>query len=118
MPNKCTKCGFIFCDDINIINGCHFCNGKSFFYSKNIDDSKIKNENNKLFIQKIQLDHIQTTKQNTKQKPIESVKILNHGSYELNLDYIFKNKDMIVELKEEGKYAIDLSSILKKKIKK
>lgn len=104
MSSKCMKCGFVFCDDINILNGCPFCDGKKFSYlkktpsDKNID--KVNEEKNE-------------KKKNKSIKKLESLKILCQGSYELNLDHLFKKKDFIVELKEEGKYVIDLPSILK-----
>lgn len=105
MPNKCRKCGFIFCDDINILKGCPFCDSKNFIYlNKNTNYTKIENK----------IKNINLEINNKYEKDIETIKIINPGSYELNLDHIFKKKDIVIELKEEGKYAIDLSSVLKK----
>ena len=45
---------------------------------------------------------------------VDSIRILDSGSYELNLESILKNEDIVVGIKEEGQYAIDLPVILQK----
>ena len=108
MPNKCVKCGFIFGDNINLLNGCPYCKGKKFFF---VNNNINKNTNNKSIKKKEHLSH----EKNLSKNSIGSLKILNKGSYEINLNHLFQHVDIIVELIEEGKYIIDLSSLLKKK---
>ena len=103
MPNKCIKCGFIFNENTNLLKGCPFCNGKKFSFVSN-----------KCLNKKILKEEHHLNKNHYIKDSFESLKILNKGSYELNLDLLFKKKDFIVELIEEGKYIIDLPSLLKK----
>ena len=48
---------------------------------------------------------------------VESVRILGPGSYELNLDSLLGRKEIIMAIKENGTYAVDLPSVFKKKKK-
>jgi len=43
---------------------------------------------------------------------VDSIRILDSGSYELNLGSIMEQDEIIVGIKEEGQYAIDLPVIL------
>ena len=45
---------------------------------------------------------------------VDSIRILNTGSYELNLGSIMKKEEIVVGIKEEGQYAIDLPMMLQK----
>ncbi len=49
---------------------------------------------------------------------IASVKIIEPGKYEINLERLFKSKEIIIALQEDGKYIIHLPSLLKGKAKK
>ncbi len=93
MPHKCTKCGKIYEDgDIRILNGCE-CGNNRFEY---IPKEKRKKEEG---------------------ERIEIVRIISPGCYEINLDNAFKMDGLIIALGEEGKYAIHLPSLLKKRKK-
>ncbi len=46
---------------------------------------------------------------------VESVRILGPGSYELNLDSLFERKEIIMAIKHDGTYAVDLPSVFKRK---
>ncbi|MDR0768236.1 MAG: Zn-ribbon domain-containing protein [Methanosarcinales archaeon] len=45
---------------------------------------------------------------------VDSIRILDTGSYELNLGSIMKKEEIVVGIKEEGQYAIDLPMMLQK----
>lgn len=49
---------------------------------------------------------------------VESIRIIDQGSYEVNLDSVLKKDEIVVGFKEEGQYAIDLPAILKQSGKK
>ncbi len=45
---------------------------------------------------------------------VESVRILGPGSYELNLDSLLERKEIVMAIKQDGTYAVDLPSVFKK----
>ncbi|MGP8320660.1 MAG: Zn-ribbon domain-containing protein [Methanosarcinaceae archaeon] len=45
---------------------------------------------------------------------VESVRILGPGSYELNLDSLLERKEIIMAIKHDGTYAVDLPSVFRK----
>ena len=45
---------------------------------------------------------------------VDSIRILGTGSYELNLGSIMEKEEIVVGIKEEGQYAIDLPMMLQK----
>ncbi len=46
---------------------------------------------------------------------IESIRILGPGSYELNLERLARSDEVVVGLEKEGRYAVDIISMAKKK---
>ena len=96
MPHKCTKCGRVYEDgDVSLLNGCE-CGNNRFIY---IPKSKGK-EIEEL---KEQFDRI------------ESVRIIEPGMYELNIEKLLESGEVVIALQEDGKYAIHLPSLLRKK---
>lgn len=90
MPHKCTKCGKIFEDgDPKILEGCE-CGNNKFIY--------IPKEKKKEEIERI-----------------ECIRIIEPGKYELNIEKLLESEAVVVAIKEDGKYAIHLPSLLKKK---
>ncbi|MBW6470742.1 MAG: Zn-ribbon domain-containing protein, partial [Methanosarcinaceae archaeon] len=49
---------------------------------------------------------------------VESVRILGPGSYELNLDSLLGRKEIVMAIKQDGTYAVDLPSVFKRDLKK
>jgi predicted nucleic acid-binding Zn-ribbon protein len=93
MPHRCTRCGKIYEDgDMRILNGCE-CGNNKFEYIPR--ERKEKKEGEK----------------------IEIVRIISPGCYEINLENAFKKEGIIIALGEEGKYAIHLPSLLKRRKK-
>jgi predicted nucleic acid-binding Zn-ribbon protein len=93
MPHKCTKCGKVYEDgDMRILSGCECGNNKFIYIPK---QKKEKEEGER----------------------IEIVRIVSPGCYEINLENAFKKDGIIIALGEEGKYAIHLPSLLKRRKK-
>ncbi len=96
MPHKCTKCGKIYADgDANILNGCE-CGNNKFIYIP-------KNKGKEIEEIKEQFERI------------ESVRIIEPGRYELNIEKLFESGEVVIALQEDGKYAIHLPSLLRRK---
>ena len=140
MPHKCTRCESIFKDGAAIIlNGCPKCGWNKFLYVR--DDSpglvaKIENAMNtgqispeaSNFIKEV--DEILGIKKETTELKnelkaenapkevgdrIESIRILSPGQYELNLESLLERKEIVMALKEDGTYIVNLPSVFKKK---
>ncbi len=98
MPHRCTKCGKIYEDgDMRILNGCECGNNKFEYIPK---ERKVKEK-----------------KADREGEKIEIVRIISPGCYEINLENAFKKEGIIIALGEEGKYAIHLPSLLKRRKK-
>ncbi|MFZ3383705.1 MAG: Zn-ribbon domain-containing protein [Candidatus Methanoperedens sp.] len=142
MPHKCTRCESIFKDGAAIIlNGCPKCGWNKFLYVR--DDSpgsvpvaKIGTAANtgqispeaSNFIREIdEILGIKEEKTELKNEPkpetapkeigdrIESIRILSPGQYELNLESLLERKEIVMALKEDGTYIVNLPSVFKKK---
>jgi uncharacterized protein len=96
--HRCIKCGLEFKGDSEdiIINGCPDCGSKFFAYTKKGRVKKIKE---------------------TDGESVESIMVKEQGIYEVNLSSLLENDSIIVS-DEEGRYLIDINSLLKKKVKK
>lgn len=46
---------------------------------------------------------------------IESIRIVSPGQYELNLESLLERKEIVMALKEDGTYIVNLPSVFKKK---
>ncbi|WP_457549171.1 Zn-ribbon domain-containing protein [Archaeoglobus sp.] len=102
MPHRCTRCGKIYEDgDVRILNGCECGNNKFEYIPK---ERKIKKKE-------------KVVKEIKEEEKIEIVRIISPGCYEINLENAFKRDGIIIALGEEGKYAIHLPSLLKRKKK-
>ncbi|MDK2892095.1 Zn-ribbon domain-containing protein [Methanohalophilus sp.] len=139
MPHKCTRCGSIFEDGASIIlNGCPNCGWNKFLYvmpenekkqevaeeqvKPEVSEEKKENAPSEDFIKEIddligiERQERSVTEENGNR--VESVRILAPGSYELNLDSLLNRKEIVMAIKEDGTYAVDLSSVFKGKKKK
>lgn len=46
---------------------------------------------------------------------VESIRILSPGQYELNLESLLERKEIVMALKEDGTYIVNLPSVFKQK---
>ena len=93
--HRCIRCGFEFTEESEdlIIKGCPQCGSKFFTYTKK---GRGKDED--------------------KMESVETIMVKGHGVYEVNLSSLLENDSIIVS-DEEGRYLIDINSLLKKKLK-
>jgi len=116
MPHQCVKCSRIIpAGSKELLEGCSNCGSKFFFYVKEEQLEKLKQEiinipeNEKKKIEKDIREIAGITDDNA---PVildfESVRVTGEGKFELDLANLFnKNRPLIYKL-EEGKYLIDL----------
>lgn len=109
MPHKCTKCKKIYSNkEKNIIlNGCE-CGSKRFFYVKH---GQVKNAESAKEKRVVSL--APETEQKKKEDVNDSVAARNvdDSNLSVDIDDSLQNKLSVSEL-EEGKYAIDIGSII------
>jgi predicted nucleic acid-binding Zn-ribbon protein len=138
MPHKCTRCEHIFEDgDAVILTGCPNCGWNKFLYvgsadaeasgeeiepqvSEIVDETKDTTTPEKLITEVDELlgiEKVGSAEKEDEDERVESVRILGPGSYELNLDSLLERKEIIMAIKENGSYAVDLPSVFKKKKK-
>ncbi|MBZ3936202.1 Zn-ribbon domain-containing protein [Methanimicrococcus blatticola] len=139
MPHRCTKCGAVFEDgDSVILTGCPECKWNKFLYVRaeeipisskpvfeeilptpsdwNIEERIAEKEGKSIddVLEDIDraLDSDDVRKKDLNPDRVDSIRILDAGSYELNLGSIMEKDEIVVGIKEEGQYAIDLPMIL------
>ena len=101
MPHKCTKCGKEYADgDARLLQGCE-CGNNKFLYVPKIKRKKIEKSVKREAVM-----------------GIESVRIISPGRYEINLEKILSRNEIIIALREDGRYILHLPSLLKRKDKK
>lgn len=118
MPHKCTKCGREFKDGTtDILKGCPSCGGKKFLYvkpedlhrdvleEKSIKDVAEEKKDSLLEISQKEDEPIEIYDR------IESIRVLNPGSYELNLEKLAKSDEMVMQMGKDNKYIVDLISM-------
>jgi len=122
MPHKCTKCGRIYPDgDKRILKGCECGNNRFIYVPK---EKKLKAEGAKVKEVKDEPLKVKAEEEKDVEKKVvdaesvESVRILNPGTYEINLEKIFSREEIIIALQEDGRYAIHLPSLVGKLEKK
>lgn len=121
MPHKCTKCGREFTDgSTEILKGCPSCGGKKFLY---VRDSELhKDVLEEMSIETIAGETEEDILEVKTEKPkkvevferIESIRVLNPGSYELNIEKLAKSDEVVVRVGKEEKYLVDILSMAKK----
>ena len=143
MPHKCTRCESIFKDGAAIIlNGCPKCGWNKFLYVRDetsvseqavkpdasVSTGQISPEASKfikevddmLLIQDEPKQH-ELIKEQKVETPkeignrVESIRILSPGQYELNLESLLERKEIVMALKEDGTYIVNLPSVFKQK---
>jgi predicted nucleic acid-binding Zn-ribbon protein len=119
MPHKCTKCGREFKDGTtDILKGCPSCGGKKFLYIKPEDLHKdILEEKSIEDVIEEKKDTLLEVSSERDEEPveiydrIESIRVLNPGSYELNLEKLAKSDEMVMQMGKDDKYIVDLLSM-------
>jgi len=125
MPHKCTKCGREFEDGSTIIlKGCPSCAGKKFLYVKESQqhDDVLKEKSPEELAEESRDEVLEVKPEPAKSVQmydrIESVRILAPGSYELNIEKLAESDERVFRLDTEGKYVLDIISMMKKQKKK
>lgn len=118
MPHQCVHCGrFYPAASKELLEGCSNCGSHFFFYVKEDQVEKVKNE---------KIDIPEEEKKNAEKEiremagitkedypvilDIESVRAVGSGKYEIDLVNLFSEDKPLIYRLEEGKYIIDLSS--------
>jgi predicted nucleic acid-binding Zn-ribbon protein len=127
MPHQCVRCSRILPKaSKELIEGCQNCGSRFFFYIRDDQLEKIKEnpleipEQEKEQVEKDVREIVGITDEKTPViLDIESVRITGSGKFEIDIVNLFqKNRPLIYKL-EEGKYIIDLATTLNsKKLKK
>lgn len=121
MPHQCVKCSRIIpLANKELIEGCAKCGGHFFFYIKDEQLERIKQqpieipEKEKEKIEKDVRDIAGITDDDI---PIildlESVRVTGEGKFEIDLVNLFQKDRPLIYKLEEGKYIIDLASTLR-----
>ena len=108
MPHKCANCEQIFDDGAaEILDGCPNCGWNKFLYvpaeseTEDVSDTETQVEKPEVVEEKPDLK-------------VESIRILEKGSYELNLEALLEREEIIMSLKEDGRYIVHLPSVFDK----
>jgi uncharacterized protein len=125
MPHKCTQCGREFEDgSTKILKGCPSCGGKKFLYIREAErhDDVLKEKTIEEIARDTGEDVLEVREDKRRAEievfeRIESIRILGPGSYELNLERLARSDEVVVGLEKEGRYAVDIISMAKKKKK-
>jgi predicted nucleic acid-binding Zn-ribbon protein len=105
--NRCIKCGHEVEGDIETIitTGCPECGSKFFAYTRK---DKVEGTGE---------DKSTASTEDQVEDSVEGVMVKGQGVYEVNLSSLLENDSVIVS-NEEGRYLIDINSLLKKKLEK
>lgn len=124
MPHQCVHCSEIYpIGSKELLEGCGKCQGHFFFYIREDELKKIKEEpvveipqEEKKNIEKDIRGMAGITDDNAPViLDIESVRVIKEGKFEIDVVNLFKKGRPLIYKLEEGKYIIDLSSIKKSK---
>ncbi len=124
MPHQCVHCKKIIpLGSKELIEGCSNCGNHFFFYLKDEQIEKVKNnpieipEEDKKKIEKDIREMAGIIEEDTPViLDIESVRVTGSGKFEIDLANLFRKDAPLVYKLEEGKYIIDLATTLKKDI--
>jgi uncharacterized protein len=126
MAHKCTQCGREFQDGSNVIlKGCPSCGGKKFLYIQPQDMHKdvleeksikqIAEETKEQFLE-VKDDRKRPETAHTPQRVemydrIESITVINPGSYELNLEKLAESDELVIRMGDDDRYLVDIHSM-------
>ena len=120
--HQCVRCSTFFDDDSQeLLKGCSKCGGKFFFFVKKESIGKAQDLTKDLTREdreQMEQDVKEIIGIEDENQPIildlENIKVLKPGKFELDLIDLFKKRPLIYKL-EEGKYYIDVASVLESK---
>ena len=108
MPHKCANCEHIFDDGAaEILDGCPNCGWNKFLYVP------AESETEDVPDAETQVDEPEAVEKKSDLR-VESIRILDKGSYELNLEALLEREEIIMSLKEDGRYIVHLPSVFEK----
>ena len=121
MAHKCTRCGAVFpSGDMRILEGCPKCGWNKFLYVPEKTLSEVETEHAQreeespvdLLVRDVG-EFISKTETTTPEaeKRIESVRVVQPGSYELNLEMLLKRKEIVIAVHENGRYLLHVPSV-------
>ena len=119
MPHQCVHCSKVYdkAGDF-LISGCDSCKGRFFFYIKEEQLDKVKEEPVEIAQEekvRVEKDIREMAGITDEKAPvildIESVRVLKPGKFEIDIVNLFKKDRPLIFKLEEGKYIIDLSSM-------
>ncbi|MCX8158726.1 MAG: Zn-ribbon domain-containing protein [Candidatus Pacearchaeota archaeon] len=123
MPYRCVHCSVVYEDSAEeLMRGCSNCKSKFFFYIKPEKLKEIaENEREENFTkeekEKMEKDIREIVGITNEEKPVfldfESIKVIRHGKYLIDLPKLFDLKKPRVYSLEDGKYIIDLNVLMK-----
>ena len=117
MPHQCVHCGEMYpAGSKEILEGCKDCGGHFFFYIRDEQFKKTKENPIELLQEdkeKIEKDIREMANIEDEMVPvildIESVRVISPGKYEIDVVNLFGKDRPIIFKIEEGKYIIDLT---------
>lgn len=120
MPNKCTQCGKIHGDDAPyLLEGCNECGSKFFFYVREDALKAMEKEVDK--ITKVEMKEIEKDvrditgdKDDTVILDLEAIRVVKPGKYKIDVINLFNQRPLVIRT-SEGKYKLDLSTLLFRK---
>ena len=125
MPYQCVKCSRIIpVGSRELIEGCAECKSRFFFYIREEQLAKIREEPIEIPEQEkaaIEKDIREIAGITDEKAPVildlESVRVTGDGKFEIDIVNLFNKKRPLIYKLEEGKYIIDLASTLNKSLK-
>jgi len=105
MKHKCTKCKKVYEDDAQEIISGCICGNNRFFFVKS--RKEIKREQKTVYIEIEDEENEEIIILDT-----ETVNIIENGKYEIDVSTLLQTKVPVYKY-SEGKYSIDLSKMLK-----
>jgi len=128
MPHQCVHCKKIIpIGSKELLEGCGNCGGHFFFYIKEEQLERIKNEILEMpeipheEKKQIELDIREVAGIHDETAPvildIESIRVTGEGKFEIDLVNLFRKGRPLIYKLEEGKYIIDLASTLSQNVK-
>ena len=125
MPHQCIRCSRIIpAGSRELLEGCKDCKNHFFFYIKDDQIKKIKEELIEIPEEEkkqVEKDIREMAGITDEQAPvildIESIRSIGEGKFELDLSKLFRKDRPLIYKLEEGKYIIDLASTLRMDVK-
>lgn len=126
MPHQCVHCKRIIpAGSREILEGCNSCGGKFFFYIRDEQLEKVKEnpievpEKDKKAIEKDVRDIAGIKEEDAPVVlDIESIRAVGSGKFEIDIVNLFRKERPVIYKYEEGKYIIDLATTFGKNLKK